>query len=296
MLCGYASARVCAGRVDTDWTSWVEAAVEAPFWTMRSVKSSIKELSTVPLRRFLLFVRPCITFTYFLCKLTLVCGGVWEDNLWEAVLSSHVGSGHTTHVVRLGGKCLHQPGHVTGPGDFLNAGTVRTNWRRSCMYSDMAWGHHWRVAMKDSARPAIRKSICVHTPISTLPARPLAVSFPVWFLSLQAWKARSYQTLLSAFLRLSIKHLTYVLENPLTLSHKKTQEKTNSQRSPGSLESRDRNRDRADRSGAASGSVRSGMSMDAWPFPQGIRKSRWAWKLLKPRKRAEDIQNDYSST
>lgn len=106
----------------------------------------------------------------------------------------------------------------------------------------------------------------------------------------------SYQTLLSAFLRLSIKHLTYVLENPLTLSHKKTQEKTNSQRSPGSLESSDRNRDRADRSGAASGSVRSGMSMDAWPFPQGLLKSRWAWKLLKPRKRAEDIQNDYSST
>lgn len=153
-------------------------------------------------------------------------------------------------------------------------------------------GHHWRVTMKDSARPAIWKSICVHTPISTLPAHPLAVSFP----SLQAWEARSDQTLLSIFLRLSRKHLTYVLENPLTLSHKKTQEKTNCWRSPGSLESRDRNRDQADRSGAASGSVRSGMSMDAWPFPQGLLKSRWAWKLLKPRKRAEDIQNDYSST
>lgn len=82
-------------------------------------------------------------------------------------------------------------------------------------------GHHWRVAMKDSARPAIRKSICMQAPISTLPARPLAVSFP----SLQAWKARSYQTLLSIFLRLSIKHLIYVLENPLTLSHEKPKRK-----------------------------------------------------------------------
>lgn len=157
-------------------------------------------------------------------------------------------------------------------------------------------GHHWKVTMKDSAQPAIRKSICMHAPVSTVPAHPLAVSFPVRRLSLQAWKARSNQTLLSVFLRLSIKTLNIYSRKSSDPVSGKTQEKANSWRSPGSLESRDRNKDRADRSRAASNSVKSGMSVDAWPFPQGLLKTRWTWKLLKPRKRAEDIQNDYSST
>lgn len=127
-------------------------------------------------------------------------------------------------------------------------------------------------------------------PVCTGPAHPVAESFPVQFPSLQAWKARSYQTLLSVFLRLSTKHLSYILENPLTLSQEKPKRKPIAGENPGFLESRDRNKDHADRPGGLI-LLRDVSHTDgclALPL-RLIKKTRWAWKHSKPRKRAEDI-------
>lgn len=169
-----------------------------------------------------------------------VCGRVSEGKLWEAVLSFHVGPEHITHVVSLGGKCLQQLCHPTGPGGFLNAGTVGAN-REGATCVALAQGASWESHPWDGALYA--------GPGYTVPAQPLAGSFLVQFLSLQAWKARSYQTLLSVFLRLSTKHLPYILENPLTLSQEKPKRTSIAGKTPGFLESRDRNRDHADRLG-----------------------------------------------